>query len=185
MKTRIVIAIAIAMFAIWGCLAPSLWAQDARKADDMKDCPMHAQPDANNHHATMLEHGDEVMGFSHETTTHHFRLLAEGGAVEVSANDAKDEADVKAIRSHFGHIANAFTQGDFGAPTSVHDELPPGVTIMKLLQAKIHYKLEDMPTGARLSIRSDDPVAVAAIQDFLRYQIREHRTGDSETAPSP
>jgi hypothetical protein len=176
--------IAIALVAICGGFGISLRAQDPGKTDDMRNCPMHGRHDPSDPHAAMLEHGDKVMGFSHETTTHHFRLLADGGAVEVTANNAKDEENVKAIRSHLGHIANAFAEGDFAAPMSVHDELPAGVTTMKLLQAKIHYQLEDMTAGARLSIKSDDSVAVAAIQDFLRYQIREHRTGDSETVPS-
>ena len=174
----------VAMIAVFSCFGISLWAQDPHKANDMEDCPMHTQHNASNHHDAMLEHGDKVMGFSLETTTHHFRLLAEGGAVEVTANDAKDEGDVKAIQSHLSHIASAFREGDFAAPMAVHDELPPGVTSMKLLQSKIQYQLEELPAGARLSMRSDDPVAVAAIQDFLRYQIREHRTGDSETIPS-
>jgi hypothetical protein len=174
---------AIAALAVLACFGIPLWGQDAHK--DMEDWPMHAQHDTNNHHATMLEHGDKVMGFSHETTTHHFRLLAAGGAVEVTVNDAKDVTDVEAIRSHLGHIAHTFADGDFTAPMSVHDELPPGVTTMKLLQAKIHYQLDDLAAGARLLMKSDDPVAVAAIQDFLRYQIREHRTGDSEKIPLP
>jgi hypothetical protein len=172
----------IAAMAFCGLLGLSLNAQDAGKANDMQDCPMHSQH-TSHAHATTLEHGDHVMGFSHETTTHHFRLLAEGGAVEVSAN-AKDEADVRMIRAHLRHIANAFKEGDFTAPMSVHDQLPPGVTTMKILQAKIQFKFEEMPVGARVSMTSRDPVAVAAIQDFLRYQIREHQTGDSETIPS-
>jgi hypothetical protein len=178
------IRIAIALVTICSCFGRSLSAQEPGNTNNIQDCPMHAQHDANHPHAGMLEHGDQVMGFSHETTSHHFRLMAEGGAVEVAANDAKDEADVKAIRSHLAHITRAFARGDFAAPMSVHDELPPGVTTMKLLQAKIHYQLEDTPAGARLLMKSEDPIAVAAIQDFLRYQIREHRTGDSETAPS-
>ena len=174
----------IAIVAVFSCIRISLWAQDLHKGSDMEDCPMHTQHNTTNHHEAMLEHGDKVMGFSHDTTTHHFRLLAEGGAVEVTANDAKDGDDVKAVQSHLSHIANAFKQGDFATPMAVHDELPPGVTSMKLLQSKIQYQLEELPAGARLLMRSDDPVAVAAIQDFLRYQIREHRTGDSETVPS-
>jgi len=173
----------IAAIAVYGLLSLSLNAQDAGKANDMQDCPMHSQHTSTDH-ATMLEHGDHVMGFSHETTTHHFRLLAEGGAVEASANDATDQAGVRTIRTHLEHIANAFRQGDFTAPMSVHDQLPPGVTTMKLLQAKIQFKFEEIPTGARVLMTSEDPVAVAAIQDFLRYQIREHQTGDSETVPS-
>jgi hypothetical protein len=34
-----------------------------------------------------------------------------------------------------------------------------------------------------VSIESDDRVAVAAIHDFLRFQISEHQTGDPLTLP--
>lgn len=173
----------IAIVAVCGLLGLSLSAQEAGQGNDMQDCPMHSQS-ASNHRAAMLEHGDHVMGFSHETTNHHFRLLAKGGAVEVSANETKDDTNVRAIRAHLGHIANSFQQGDFTAPMSVHEELPPGVTTMKLLATKIQFKFEETPAGARVLMTSDDPVAVAAIQDFLRYQIREHETGDSEAVPN-
>ncbi|SPE25161.1 conserved exported hypothetical protein [Candidatus Sulfopaludibacter sp. SbA3] len=43
-------------------------------------------------HAEMNNRGDRVMGFSHEKTTHHFRLYADGGAIEVTANDPRDTA---------------------------------------------------------------------------------------------
>jgi hypothetical protein len=87
------IRIAIALVTICSCFGRSLSAQEPGNTNNIQDCPMHAQHDANHPHAGMLEHGDQVMGFSHETTSHHFRLMAEGGAVEVAANDAKDEAD--------------------------------------------------------------------------------------------
>jgi len=30
------------------------------------------------------------MGFSHDKTTHHFRLYADSGAIEVNVDDSKD-----------------------------------------------------------------------------------------------
>lgn len=42
------------------------------------------------HHGAVEKRGDHVMGFSHEKSTHHFRLFADGGAIEVTANDPKD-----------------------------------------------------------------------------------------------
>lgn len=30
-----------------------------------------------------------IKGFPHDQTTHHFRLLPDGGAIEVTVNDAK------------------------------------------------------------------------------------------------
>ncbi len=50
------------------------------------------------------EQGDKVMGFSHEKTTHHFRLFADGGAIEVTANDAQDTKSRNQIRQHLAHI---------------------------------------------------------------------------------
>jgi hypothetical protein len=42
------------------------------------------------HQATLNQHGDHVMGFSHEKTTHHFELNRDGGVIDVRANDVKD-----------------------------------------------------------------------------------------------
>jgi hypothetical protein len=63
----------------------------------------------------------------------------------------------------------------------VHDTLPPGANAMKRLREKIRYTYEETPTGARVVIKTTDPSALDAIHDFLRYQIREHETGDPET----
>ena len=71
-----------------------------------------------------------------------------------------------------------FGNGDFSIPMFIHDEVPPGVTTMKLMKSAIHYTYEEMPSGGRIRIKSDDPIAVAAIHDFVRFQITEHQTGD-------
>lgn len=152
--------------------------QDA-KQDDMKDCPMHAQHAAQSHRAMVESHGDQAMGFPHDKTTHHFRMTADGGAIEVTVNDPSDKANTQAIRSHLSHIAMMFGDGDFSTPTFIHDGVPPGVTTMKLMKSVIRYTYEEMSTGGRVRIKSDDPVSVAAIHDFLRFQITEHKTGDS------
>lgn len=178
MKT---LALAIATAAALYLCAGSLAAQDAAKTDAMQNCPMH-QEHQDSHHATMEKHGDQAMGFAHDKTTHHFRLLADGGAIEVTANDPSDKASTDAVRSHLSHIAVVFRDGDFSTPMLVHDSIPPGVTSMKLLKDKIRYAYEEMPVGGRVRITSADPVAVAAVQDFLRFQITEHETGDPLTA---
>ena len=52
---------------------------------------------------------------------------------------------------------------------------------MKLLKKKIRYTYEPLEAGGRVRIESSDPVAVAAVQDFLRFQITDHQTGDPLT----
>src|SRR6266700_6268367 len=77
---------------------------------EMSVCPMHAQNPSSQgqHHEGVVQRGDEVMGFSHEKTTHHFRLYADGGAIDVEVNDAQDTASREEIRSHLEHIVAMF-----------------------------------------------------------------------------
>jgi hypothetical protein len=125
------------------------------------------------------ERGDHAMGFSHERSTHHFRLIADGGAIEVTANDPNDAASEEQIRTHLSHIAKMFKDGEFGAPMLVHGEAPAGVPAMKRLKADISYTFETMELGGRVRIVSANAEAVDAIHEFLRYQINDHQTGDS------
>ena len=152
--------------------------------DPAESCPMHKEHMSSAaHHKDVEKHGDQAMGFPHDKTTHHFRILSSGGAIEITANDASDQTDTAAIRGHLSQIPDLFSKGDFSKPMFIHDGIPPGVTTMKLLRGKIRYHYEEISSGGRVSIESDDQLAVAAIQDFLRFQISEHQTGD-ELTPS-
>src|SRR5258708_1894822 len=79
------------------------------------------------------ERGDQVRGFSHDKTIHHFRLYADGGAIEAEATGSQDAASRDAIRSHFTHIAKMFAAGDFTAPMLIHVQNPPGTAEMSRL----------------------------------------------------
>jgi hypothetical protein len=127
----------------------------------------------------MNERGDHVMGFDHTKTTHHFRLLADGGSIEVLANSPQDTDSRDQIRMHLGHIAKMFAAGNFNAPMLIHDQVPPGVPTMQKLKSDIQYKFEEIERGARVRISTNSPEALQAIYDFLRFQIKEHKTGDS------
>ena len=37
------------------------------------------------------QNGDQAMGFSHEKTTHHFLLRADGGVIQVDTNSGDDK----------------------------------------------------------------------------------------------
>jgi hypothetical protein len=137
-------------------------------------CPMH---DA---HSQMNERGEKGMGFSQSATTHHFFLKADGGVIQVEANDSADVHSRDEVRMHLEHIARAFQNGDFDMPMFVHDTMPPGVVEMKQLKKGIRYTFEESASGGRVVISSSDKDAVAAIQTFLRFQIEEHKTGDAK-----
>jgi len=147
--------------------------EPAHDHGDMADCPMKAD-----HAAGVDERGDKGMGFSHKKTTHHFRLGTDGGAIEVTANDAKDQTSRDQIRGHLTHIATLFGQGNFDIPMLVHDQKPTGADVMERMKSSIAYKYEEMENGGRVRITTSDPRSLAAVHEFLRFQIKEHRTGD-------
>jgi hypothetical protein len=138
-----------------------------------------AQEPQQSHHAQMNERGTKAMGFDQAKTTHHFYLYEDGGAIEVTANDRKDTANLTAIRTHLPHIAKMFSAGDFATPHFVHGGHVPGSDGMTRLRDRIAYRYEDIPNGGRVRISTRHARALAAVHEFLRYQITEHRTGDS------
>ena len=130
------------------------------------------------HHEGVDKRGDAIMGFEHAKTAHHFRLHRDGGAIEVTVKDAADTVSRDKIRSHLAEIATAFAEGDFKMPREIHDRVPPGVDVMRDRRAEIRYTFEEIDGGGRVRIATSDPAALAAVHDFLRFQIEDHRTGD-------
>ena len=161
------------------CLLPAFAA--AALAQEMpKDCPMmQSHEKTKGPSASVMEHGGTAMGFDQVKTTHHFFLKSDGGVIQVTANDAGDSASRDMIQTHLKHIAAAFSEGDFAIPMLVHDRVPPGVAEMKQLKEKIHYRYEALDMGGRVVIQTDDASALAAVHEFLRFQIQDHATGDS------
>ncbi len=111
-----------------------------------------AAPAAADHHQQVARRGDEVMGFSHLKTTHHFRLFPDGGEIKVLANDPRDTATRDQIRMHLEHIAKMFAAGNFEAPMLIHATTPPGVPMMKKLRADIAYRFQPTARGGRVEI---------------------------------
>ena len=126
------------------------------------------KPAEKQHHHDVNQRGDHVMGFSHEKTTHHFKLYEDGGAIEVTA---KDSASRDQIRMHLGHIAGMFAAGNFEAPFLVHAINPPGTATMKAQREQIEYKYEDNDLGGRVRITTHNGAALKAVYEFLRFQI--------------
>jgi hypothetical protein len=127
----------------------------------------------------MNKRGDHVMGFDHTKTTHHFSLNELGGSIQVTANSADDVESRDQIRMHLKHIAGMFAEGNFHAPILIHDQTPPGVPVMQKLKDQIVYSFEEIDRGAAVRISTKNADALQAIYAFLRFQIKEHKTGDS------
>ena len=127
----------------------------------------------------MNERGDKAMGFGHKRATHHFLLARDGGIIQVETNDANDKESREQIRQHLRHIAMMFAEGDFDTPMFIHGKTPVGIDVMRRLKTEISYKFEETKHGGRVVIASGNVEAIQAIHEFLTFQIKEHKTGDS------
>ena len=139
-----------------------------------------AQAAAQDPHAQMHQRGAQVMGFDQDKTAHHFLLFEDGGAIDVSVKDAADTKNRDAIRAHLPHIAQMFGQGNFDAPVLVHDtKQVPGTAALARHKDRITYRFVETPRGGRVDIVTTDAEAVKGVHEFLRFQIADHKTGDS------
>jgi hypothetical protein len=91
----------------------------------------------------------------------------------VTAKDANDQTSRDQIRGHLTHIAELFAARDFEIPMFVHDRKPPGVDVMQGKKGKVSYRYDEIDKGARVLIRSSDPDALRAVDEFLRFKITE------------
>ncbi|MGI9087367.1 MAG: hypothetical protein ACR2HH_06455 [Chthoniobacterales bacterium] len=133
----------------------SINAQEKDDQASMAGCPMMGE------HGAMNARGDKGMGFSQEKTTHHFRIAADGGTIEVSSNDANDATSRAQIRQHLGHIAKMFEHGNFQIPMFVHGKMPDGATVMQQQKKNVSYKYEETVTGGLVRIRTSNPDALS------------------------
>lgn len=128
--------------------------------------------------AELKQRGALAMGFDQDKTVHHFLLRPDGGVIAVGLKEASDEASLAQVRAHLKSIAGEFASGDFARPFATHAEMPPGVKVMQQRKKTISYRYEDTALGGQVVISTPDRRAKDAVHEFLRYQIREHKTGD-------
>ena len=129
----------------------------------------------------VVKRGEHLMGFSHEATTHHFRLFKDGGEIAVTAKDPNDKASIEQIRIHLGHIAKMFSSGNFKAPMLIHDTNAPGTATMTKLKEQIRYEFSETERGARIRLVTATLETTDAVHAFLLFQIVDHQTGDAPT----
>ena len=114
-----------------------------------------------------------------EHAIHHFELLKDGGTVTAEVKDPKDGAGRNQLRLHIAHMAKMYAEGYFRGPEFIHAQKVPGVVEMERLKDEIRYEYHDTASGGRITIVSHNEKAIAAVHEFLRFEIKEHHTGDS------
>jgi hypothetical protein len=152
------------------------WAAVAQAGAQSHDhCPMAPSGDRR---AGIDQRHDDATGVSHAATEHHFLLTRDGGSIRLEVKDASQLEARDGIRQHLRSIAGSFASGDFAVPMLIHGQVPPGVEAMKERKAAIRYAYSPSDKGGVIRISTRDAAATLAVHEFLRFQIRDHGTGD-------
>lgn len=189
MKKKIALSLCAASLFAAGALTAYVHAQKKAEVETHHaECPFMsenksgAQTDGGHdaHHAAVNARGEKAMGFSQTETEHHFLLARDGGVILVEVKDPADAANRDRIRQHLAQVAQMFAAGDFNTPMLVHARTVPGTPAMSRFKSEITYAFEETERGGRVRITTKSADALAAIHEFLRFQIQDHQTGDEQ-----
>jgi hypothetical protein len=120
--------------------------------------------------------GAGTMGVDQYASRHTFEDRPDGGRIELQMREA-DSAAVAAIRAHLQRTVTEFRAGVFTAPEATHAMVVPGTVVMGERKGRVRYQYRPLAQGGEILIATDDPVALAAIREFLAFQRSDHRTG--------
>lgn len=124
---------------------------------------------------TVAERGPDVMPFDLKATTHIFTKTKTGGIQQVLARNARDQAQIRLIRTHLQEIAAQFSSGDFSGPAHIHGAEMPGLSELKNAQpSTIRVQYRQMDNGGKIVYTAADPQLVGALHKWFDAQVSDH-----------
>jgi len=108
----------------------------------------------------------ERVSFTSGSVRETFIATAYGGIEDATAVTPTPVA-VRRLRAHMRQGAKAFARGSFVDPTNPHGDLVPGLREMHGQWNKMQVRYADLPTGARITYVTHDPVMVEALHQWF------------------
>ena len=122
----------------------------------------------------------KALGAGLDKVALHFYLVKNGGVIELASKDPNDTGTIEAIRKYLQSQKDLWEKGK-DPVTEVHAKAPESANLMRKLRNDITFYTAKTDTGAVLRMFSINEQARDAIQDYLKFEITEHKTGDSPT----
>jgi len=116
----------------------------------------------------------EVMPFDLAKTKHIFHMTDSGGVERVVVKDASDQDQVALIQQHLKREAEAFQNGDYSDPISLHGEEMPGLKELQTEADLISVRYSALPDGAEITFETADLHLLTAIHRWFGAQLSEH-----------
>ena len=125
--------------------------------------------------AEVAQRGPDVMPFSLSATQHVFTKTAQGGVQRVVARSPSDAEQIKLVRGHLREIQQQFLAGDFSGPAHIHGQEMPGLAELKAApKDRLRIDFREVPAGAELTYRTNDPALVRALHQWFDAQLSDH-----------
>lgn len=124
--------------------------------------------------ATVRMHGQQVMPFRLDRTTHVFSKTRTGGIESVVAKTAADQAQIPLIRQHLRKEQRLFSRGDFRDPMATHGMHMPGIDMMRRNAASITIAYQDTARGGQLRYTTVEPRLQDALHQWFDAQLMDH-----------
>lgn len=122
----------------------------------------------------------KALGVSLDKIALHYYLVKNGGVIELASKDPNDTVTIEAIQKYLQTQKDLWEKGK-DTVTEVHAKAPESANIMRKLRNDITFYTAKTDAGAVLRMFSINDQARGAIQDYLKFEIAEHKTGDSPT----
>ncbi len=120
----------------------------------------------------------KALGTDANKIVQHYYLVKNGGVIEFTAKDPNDTAAISALQKYMDVQKDLLEKGKNDDDADVHGRVPDGVPGLKRLRNEITFFAVKTDNGAVLRMFSVNDQARQAIQEFMKFQIREHKTGD-------
>jgi len=122
----------------------------------------------------MMERGDIAMGFNQNKIIHQFVATPVGGKIVVMSLNNTDIQTIKEIKNHIIEIQREFSNGNITKPFFIHAQEVPGTKVITEKKYLIKYDILEMNNGSSLLLTTNDKELIDAINQFMKFQAREH-----------
>jgi hypothetical protein len=125
--------------------------------------------------AEVAKRGAAVMPFDLKATIHVFTETGDGGVQRVVARNRGDATQAQLVRQHLQELRGQFLQGDFSGPEHIHGAGMPGLAALRAAApGSIAISYREVPDGAELVYRTQDPALVEAMHRWFTAQVSDH-----------
>ena len=120
----------------------------------------------------------KALGTDADKIVQHYYLMKNGGVIEFTVKDPTDNASIAVIQKYLEAQRDLFEKGKTDADADVHGKVPDGLPRLKKLRNEITFFAVKSEHGAVLRMFTVNEQAREAIQEFMKFEINEHKTGD-------